>query len=105
MRNMINIVSMIAFMIFISPAIASEVKPILCRDFQLSSMVKKEIELLNPRFDWNSSDCKIVGTQSIFPRVQKAELIQFERGVQLFIYEKNQLKFICLPGWNCKPWL
>jgi hypothetical protein len=82
------------------PAFAANTMPIVCKDFKgLSLEVKKQIISLNDKFDWNNPNCKIVATKSIFPKKDK-----FEKGMQLFIYQDYQLKFICLPGWACKSW-
>lgn len=75
-------------------------EPIICKDFKgLFVDVKKQINFLDNKFDWNNPNCKIVATKSVFPKNTK-----FETGLQLFIYQDNQLKFICLPGWICKSW-
>jgi len=84
---------------FSLPTFAANVKPILCKNFHGLLEIKKQIISLDDKFEWNNPNCKIVGTKSIFPRKSK-----FEKGLQLFVYQDYQLKFICLPGWVCKSW-
>lgn len=88
---------------FSLPAFSTNVKPILCKDFQWLE-IKKQIISLDDKFEWNNPNCKIVGTKSIFPRKDKLGKMQFEKGLQLLVYQNYKLKFICLPGWVCKSW-
>lgn len=85
-------------------AFGSSVKPITCKDFQGFHEIKQKIISMDKTLHWDSKNCKVVGTKSIFPRKNKNGLMQYEKGLQVFLYDDNQLKFICLPGWVCKPW-
>jgi hypothetical protein len=84
---------------FSFPTFANNVKPVFCKDFQGILEAKKQIISLDNKFEWNNPNCKIVGTQSTFPKKAK-----FEKGLQLFVYQDYQLKFICSPGWVCKKY-
>lgn len=99
-----SIVWIIIGLAFSSPILANNERPITCKDFHSPLEVKQQIILLDQKFQWDNPGCKIVGTKSIFPRKDKNRIIQFKNGLQLFIYQNNQLKFICLPGWVCKSW-
>lgn len=85
-------------------AFADNIKPINCKDFQGFPEIKQKIISIDKAFNLDDTNCKIVGTKSIFPRKNKNGLMQFETGLQIFLYDDYQLKFICLPGWICKPW-
>jgi hypothetical protein len=85
-------------------AYAHTSKSITCKDFQGLQDLKQKIISLDEKFDWNSSDCKIVGTRSTFPKKDNHGKFKFENGLQVFVYQDYQLKFICLPGWLCKTW-
>lgn len=85
------------------PLSAHNEKPVACKEFQILE-IRQPIKALDQNFQWNNPDCSIVATKSVFPKKDKNGKNQFEKGVQIFIYEDNQLKFICLPGWICKSW-
>lgn len=78
---------------------AANVKPVSCKNVQGLLEIKKQIISLDNKFEWDNPNCKIIGTHSVFPRKNK-----FEKGLQLFVYQDYQLKFICLPSWACKAW-
>lgn len=82
---------------------ADGTNPITCSDFQVPLEIKQRISSFNQKFQWNNSNCKIVATKSIFPK-EKNNVLAYERGFQVFIYQDDQLKYICLPGWVCKAW-
>lgn len=86
------------------PIFANNTKPIACKDFHAFSEIRQQINSLDQAFQWDNPSCKIVGIKSIFPRKNKNGVMQFEKGLQLFVYQDYQLKFICLPGWVCKAW-
>ena len=75
-----------------------------CKDFHDFIQVKQQINALDPHFDWHNKSCTMIGTQSIFPKQEKDGRIHFEKGLQYFVYQNNQLVVICLPGWTCKLW-
>ena len=83
---------------------ANPIKLHLCKDFPGFHEIKRTIASIDKTFRWDTTDCKIIGTKSIFPRKNKNGLMGFATGLQLFIYNNYQLKFICLPGWICHPW-
>jgi len=94
-----NIVLMLLAMTISFSAFAAHEKLIACKDLAVLSQVKQRINKLDQQFQWESPSCRIVETRSLFPRQGR-----FEKGVQLFIYQNDQLKFICLPGWVCRAW-
>jgi len=102
--NIKNLLIILFTMMLSSAVFAYNEKPIVCKDLHGLSNVKQSIKKLDKKFNWNSSNCKIVGTKSIFPRKNSKKTVSFTSGIQLFIYRNNQLKFICLPGWTCKAW-
>lgn len=73
-----------------------------CKDFK-NLEVNQRIKALEPTFQLDNPNCEIVATKSIFPR-KNANGVHFEKGIQLFVYQNNKLKFICLPGWQCESW-
>lgn len=85
-------------------AFADNAKLLTCKDFKGFPGVKQKITAMDQTFKWDSSDCKIVGTTSLFPRKNKNDVMQFEKGLQIFVYDNYHLKFICVPGWICKAW-
>lgn len=85
-------------------AFADNEKLVPCKNFNSLSQVIEQIKSLDQTFQWSSPNCKIVATKSIFPKKEKDGTTQFERGIQLLIYQNNELKFVCLPGWVCKSW-
>ncbi len=94
---------LICFMYSFS-AFGNTSQPLSCKDFQGFADVKNKIISMDKTFDWNSQNCKIVETDSIFPKKNENGNMKFERGLQIFVYDSYQLKFICLPGWVCKSW-
>ena len=98
-----NIVWVLIGMALSFSSYANIEKPIVCKDFHILE-IRQQIEALDKQFQWDSPSCELVGTKSIFPRKDKKGIIQFEKGLQLFVYQNRQLKFICLPGWVCKYW-
>ena len=82
---------------------ANNTQPITCQKFQLHG-IEQKINKLDEKFQWNDASCKIVATKSIFPRKDENSKFKYEKGMQVFVYQNYELKFICLPGWNCKAW-
>jgi len=78
--------------------------PHRCNHFQGFHGIKQQILSIDKTFQWNTPDCKIVGTESIFPRKNKNGTVRFEKGLQVFVYKNDHLKFICVPGWKCNAW-
>ena len=76
----------------------------VCKDFKWFPEVKEKISSLDEKFEWNNPDCKILYTKTLLPRKDESGKFHFEKGLQLFVYQNYQLKFICLPGWICKAW-
>ena len=104
MMKIKNLLLILISMGFSLSVFANSANPMICKDVQGFSEVKQKINTMDKSFHWNSPSCRIVGTKSIFPRKNDKGVMQFEPGLQLFVYEDYQLKFICLPGWTCKPW-
>jgi hypothetical protein len=98
-----NIIWILVGMTLSFSVFANNEKPITCKDFRTLE-IRQPIKTLDQNFQWDSPNCKIVATKSIFPKKDKNGNNQFEKGLQIFIYQDNQLKFICLPGWTCKSW-
>jgi len=98
-----NIIWIPIGIIFTSLGFANNAQPIACKDLH-DLEIKPKIQTFDKKFQWNNSNCQIVGTKSVFLKKDKNGVIHFEKGLQLFIYQNKQLKFICLPGWVCKPW-
>lgn len=90
--------------LFSLPAFADKITPVQCKNSQMFPEVKEQILSLNQKVEWNSPNCSIIGTKSIFPKKDQSGKIKLEKGLQLFVYQNNQLQFICLPGWQCKAW-
>jgi len=87
-----------------SISFANNTKPLMCKNFHGFPEIKQKIISIDKTFRWDSTDCKIVGTKSIFPGKNKNGMVVFKSGLQIFVYNNYQLKFICLPGWICKAW-
>lgn len=83
---------------------ANDIRPITCKEFQTPLEVQQKINKLDQKFEWNNLNCKIIATKSIFPKKYHNEDFKYEKGFQIFVYQDDQLKFICLPGWICKKW-
>jgi len=83
---------------------AANVKMMTCKHSEGFREIKPQITAIAKSFQWQSATCKIVMTKSAFPRKNESGNVTFEKGLQIFVYDNNQLKFICLPGWVCKPW-
>src|ERR1700722_14768969 len=85
---------------FSLPAFSAGLKPIVCKDLRglIGLALRQQVSFADRKFDWNNADCKIIGTKSIFPKKDKLGKVQFEKGLQLFVYQNYKLKFMCLPG-------
>lgn len=103
--NKLKIGLLLSTLIFSLPLFANVIKPFECKNFPGLHRIKSPIHALDQTFAWDNPSCKIVATKSVFPRKNKNGIMQFEKGLQLFVYQNEQLKFICLPGWICKSWV
>lgn len=83
---------------------ANNLKPISCNLTSHFEEVKEQIAILDPTFSWEGRGCQMIATQSIFPKKNNSGTKTFVHGLQLFIYQNQLLKFVCLPGWVCKKW-
>ena len=104
MNKLKNIVLVLIGMAVSFPVLADTLKPLACKKIKTFPEVEQKIELLDKQFSFDSQDCKLVATKSLFPKKDEDGVMKFEKGLQLFIYQNNELKFICLPGWVCKAW-
>lgn len=105
MKNNIIIAGIISVLFCTSTVMASEHPRIMpCNRFSQFKDVKQQITKLNPKFQWDSTDCQIVGTRSLFPKKTSNGELRYQRGLQLAVYMKKQLQYLCMPGWVCKPW-
>jgi hypothetical protein len=84
---------------------AYDKQPVMCRNlhFEVENL-KAKVNSIDQNVKWNSQNCKVVYTRSLFPRNQKNGTVRFEHGLELFFYQDNQLKVICIPGWECRKW-
>jgi|SRR5579862_6735711 len=103
MAKITNFLLILLSICYSLPINAGSTKPINCKDFPGISEIKKIISI-DKGFHWDAPNCKIVATKSIFPRQNHNGIMKFGKGLQLFLYDDYQLKFICLPGWVCKQW-
>jgi len=101
MMRIMNITWILIGLSLSLPAMANEIRPIPCNHI---FEVKQQIQSIAPNFEWNSPNCQIIGTRSLFPKKGTSGTTHFEKGLQVFVYLDKQLKFICVPGWVCKPW-
>ena len=86
-------------------AVADKTRTLSCNTIpETFPGIKHSISKMAPDFDWKKKGCEIVATQSKFPKEHTPGVIKFEKGLQVFVYQDNALKYICLPGWMCKAW-
>jgi hypothetical protein len=83
---------------------ADSAKVINCKNSQGFGEIKQKILSIDKTFQWDNANCKMVGIQSLFPKKNDNGVVKFEKGLQVFVYDNDQLKFICLPGWVCNSW-
>lgn len=99
-----NLLTLLLAITLSSQIFASDVMRMSCQKFKDFADLKQQVAALDPNFSWQDPNCQIVGTKSIFPKQEKNGKINFAKGLQIFVYQQNKLKFICLPGWECKRW-
>ena len=100
----IKIISLLTGIVLSLPVFASDPTPYVCKDFKWFPEAKEKISSLDDKFEWNNPDCKIIASKTLLAKKDESGKFHFEKGLQLFVYQNYQLKFICLPGWICKAW-